>query len=232
MSETPILCGSLNQTGNIRNREFPVVMVLILRSHPHKGIDRRKRIRGALRSRIGQSGEKRRFPRIGKPDQSDVRDRLQRKGKLAELSRLAFGKLARSLVGGRLEVKISQSTLSSFQQTVTLIVLEKLTDDPTILVLHSRPNRNHERLIVPVLSILLTAFATLSVLRLPMRLETECPQVADIAICLQIEIPPFAAIASIGPTLGNIFSPMKTGTTVPTVSGTKNNSGLIVKHNW
>src|SRR5712692_8688835 len=75
---------SFDQPWNVSHHERPTVLVL---NHSQVGDERGERISRNLRPSTGHSGNERALARIGKPDQTDVRQQLELQHQLALLSR-------------------------------------------------------------------------------------------------------------------------------------------------
>ena len=125
MAEADIVVGAFNQAGNVADGKTEKVLVF---DDADLRMERRERVGGDLRPRVGDGGEQRGFAGVGVADESDLGDEAQLEEVVAFVARFAGLGEARGLVAGGGEVAVAQAAAATFAQDELLAVLGEVGD--------------------------------------------------------------------------------------------------------
>ena len=113
MAEAVAFVRAFDQAGHIGDHEAAIVAQ---RDHAEVRRERGERVIGNLRFRRRHHRDQRGLAGVGKSDQADIREQLQRQVQIEFFTGLARLHLARRAIGRRREVRVAQPAASAFGQ--------------------------------------------------------------------------------------------------------------------
>ena len=227
MAEPGTLGGALDQAGNVRDDELAAVRRV---DGAEDGLQRRERVVGDLRLRIGDAREERRLPRVGESDERRVGEQLEVQLELGLFAGQSGLGEARSLQRGRREPAVAASARAAAADDRTRAGMGEVGDEMTLAVEHLRAHGDTQLHVVAVRAVLPRAAS---------RPTTPCGvlppgakrrQVAQIRIGDEDDVASRAAVAAVRTAARHVLLAPEAERAVSTTPGDRDDAGAVVEH--
>jgi hypothetical protein len=203
VAQANALVGILEQAGNIGHAQG---VRGVKHQGPHLRMAGGERIGGGFGAGRAQLPQQGRFARVGIAHQPHFGHRLHRQAQGLDLPGRALGALGRGLMGAGFEVHVAQAALAALRHFQLVAVGQHLAQEFTRLVIaHFGAQRNQRRLVGPPVAVLLLPAAFLPMLGAEDRRKMQVEQRGHILGGAQENAAAIAAIAAVGPAMGNVF---------------------------
>ncbi len=212
VAEPDTLGCAFDETGDIGDHEAPAF------AHAHRsqvGMQRRERIVGDLRPRVGHGRDQRRFAGVGHAEQADVRKHAKFEMQPPLFALLAACELAWRAVGARLEVEVAEAAGTALGEQQTLAVAIEIGDQGARFVVIDDRAHGEAQLDVPAGgAIAVRAAAVFAICRRVPAREAIVDERVDVAVSHAPDAAAPAAIAAVRPALGNELLATKRGAAI------------------
>jgi hypothetical protein len=122
------------------------------------------------------------------------------------------------LVDGRPEGDVATPTSTAFKQKDFLACFKQLMDYfAGFAMLQDGAKWHLEQTIRPTLPMLISTTTGLAILGFPLGIEVKGSEISDVVVGHHANVSPFASVAAVGATLGNIFFTQEADATIATL---------------
>ena len=227
VAEAGALGRTLDQPGNVRDDELGAVRRV---DRPEHRLERRERVVGDLRLRIGDARQERRLPGIRKADERGVGEQLQMQLELGLLpGQTGLGK-PRRLERGRREAAVATSARAAAADDGPGARMREIGDEMSFGVEHLRADGDAQHGVVACRAVLPRPPAGTPPARRVLAPRPKRRQVAEVGVGDEHDVPAVPAVTSVGPASGHVLLAAEAERAVSTTPGDRGDAGAVVEH--
>ena len=229
VAEARTLGGTLDQPRNVRDDELGAVRRV---DRPEHRLERRERVVGDLRLRIGDPREQRRLPGIREADERSVGEQLQVQLELGLLAWQAGLCKPRRLERRRREAAVAASARAPATKDGPGARMREIGDEMPLSVEHLRADGDAEHGVFACGAVLPRSPAWTPASRRVLASRPKRRQVAEVGVGDEHDVASVAAVTSVGPTSGHVLLAPEAERAVSTTPGDRGDAGAVVEHRY
>src|SRR5436190_10185380 len=193
-------------------------------------LERRERVVGDLRLRVGDPAEERGLAGVRQPDERGIREKLQTQLVVGLLAGHADLGEPRRLAGGRGEAAVAAAADAATREHRPHTGVRQVDDEIAVRVDDLRPHRHRQLDVLAVGPVLSGPTAPAAAPAFERALSAEAREIPQVGVRGENDVAATAAVTAVGAALRDIFFPAEAQRAVAAAPRLHVNAGTVVEH--